>query len=160
MLHPAVYHIQNPTLCWQYLTSQTYGEGLHFRCRQPSRRHRISYSMGKTLQLAFKHRKDYWFFRLLHPPPIELISMSPLSDLLWCFYFQWPLLGSPHWHRMLQSQTAGWTAALALSCWKSILQSSTLQVISFTYSWLLLFPLGPQLLYSCQQAGISSKTCS
>ena len=85
VLHPAVYHIQNPTLCWRYLTSQTYGEGLHFRCRQPSRRHRISYSMGKTLQLAFKHPKDYWFLDSFTHLPLNSGLSSPES-------LQWPTL--------------------------------------------------------------------
>ena len=55
VLHPAFHHLQNPTLHWRHLTSQTYWEGLHFRCRQLSKRHWLSRSMGK---LAFKHPKD------------------------------------------------------------------------------------------------------
>ena len=119
------------------------------------------------LRLNTQNTKFLLVSRLRHPPPIELrvngtiISRVPsCRDLLGSFYFQWPLLGSPHWLRMLQSQMADWTAAEALLCWKSILQSPNLQVTSFTHSWLLLFPLGPQLCYSCQQAGISSKICS
>ena len=58
-LHPTVCHIQNPTLCRWHLTSQAHQEDrLHFRCRQPSKRHQLSYSMGKTLRFVFKHPKD------------------------------------------------------------------------------------------------------
>ena len=58
VLHPAVCHVQNPTLCRWHLTSQSHQEGQHFRCRQPSKRHQLCCSMGKTLRFMFKHLKD------------------------------------------------------------------------------------------------------
>ena len=82
-----------------------------------------------------KRLNFYWFLGSVthHPSNSELMVPSSPESPQWptweFLYSQWRLLGNPHWHRMLQSQMADWTAAEALSCWKSILQSSSLFLI-------------------------------
>ena len=86
VLHPAVHHLQTPTLRRRHLTSQTYWEGLHFRCHQRSKRHWLSHSMGKPQRLNTERLNFYWFLDCVthHPSNSELmVPSSPESP-------QWP----------------------------------------------------------------------
>jgi len=78
VLHPAVHHLQTPTLRRRHLTSQTYWGGLHFRYRQRDIDSVAAWVNLSGMHLNTQRLNFYWFLDCVthHPSNSELMVPS------------------------------------------------------------------------------------
>ena len=169
MLHPAVHHLQNPTVyADDILLHKPIGRDCTLDVTNVQRDIDSVTAWVNLSGLCLNTQKTKFLLvsRLRHPPPIELrvdgtiisrvpsvtyLGVSISNDLSWAAHIDSVCCKAKRQIGMLYRHFY----AGSPSCKAQLYKSLVLPILDYCSSlW------EPQRCYSCQQAGISSKTCS